>query len=298
MKLLVTCALLLVAFTDPFEVARINKLKTQAAEAFQRGAYEEAKGHYSMLYDSLRVDDPALALNLAHCHLRTSDTTNAKLGYQAVSASGNTALKSLAYQQLGVMAREGGDLRGALSFFKSALKANTQNTDARYNYEVVKKLLDKQQQDQDNKKDSDNQDSEEEEKDQEKQEQNQEDQQNEDQQDQDQQNQEEQGQDQQDQDQQDQDQQDQEEQKDQGEDSESDQGEQKEEQQQKEEGEPEEGEQSEDQQPSTKEKLEEMNISEEKARMILEAMKNNEIQYIQQQRRKATQPKESGKPDW
>jgi hypothetical protein len=41
-----------------------------------------------------------------------------------------------------------------------------------------------------------------------------------------------------------------------------------------------------------------MNISEEKARMILEAMKNNEIQYIQQQKRKATEQPDSGKPDW
>jgi len=44
--------------------------------------------------------------------------------------------------------------------------------------------------------------------------------------------------------------------------------------------------------------LEQMNISEEKAKMILEAMKNNEIQYIQQQRRKPTKAPESGKPDW
>ena len=41
-----------------------------------------------------------------------------------------------------------------------------------------------------------------------------------------------------------------------------------------------------------------MNISEEKAKMILEAMKNNEVQYLQQNKRKATQKKKSGKPDW
>jgi hypothetical protein len=48
----------------------------------------------------------------------------------------------------------------------------------------------------------------------------------------------------------------------------------------------------------TKEKLKEMNISEEKAQMILEAMKNNEIQYLQQQKRKATERPPSDKPDW
>jgi len=49
---------------------------------------------------------------------------------------------------------------------------------------------------------------------------------------------------------------------------------------------------------SRQEKLQEMNISEEKAKMILEAMRNNEIQYFQQMRRKATKKPDAGKPDW
>jgi hypothetical protein len=39
-------------------------------------------------------------------------------------------------------------------------------------------------------------------------------------------------------------------------------------------------------------------ISEEKARMILEAMKNQEKQYLQQQKRKATKSRDKTKPDW
>jgi len=41
-----------------------------------------------------------------------------------------------------------------------------------------------------------------------------------------------------------------------------------------------------------------MNISEDMAKMILEAMKNNEVQYIQQQKRKPTKNPDSTKPDW
>ena len=44
--------------------------------------------------------------------------------------------------------------------------------------------------------------------------------------------------------------------------------------------------------------LEQMKISEEKARMILEAMKNQEKQYLQQQKRKPTQSRDRNKPDW
>ncbi|HEY0654481.1 MAG TPA: hypothetical protein VGD65_15175 [Chryseosolibacter sp.] len=47
-----------------------------------------------------------------------------------------------------------------------------------------------------------------------------------------------------------------------------------------------------------KQKLEQMKISEEKARMILEAMKNQEKQYLQQNKRKATKSKDRTKPDW
>jgi hypothetical protein len=50
--------------------------------------------------------------------------------------------------------------------------------------------------------------------------------------------------------------------------------------------------------PEVSEKLQQMKISEEKAKMILEAMKNQEAQYLQQNKRKATKPKDKGKPDW
>ena len=48
----------------------------------------------------------------------------------------------------------------------------------------------------------------------------------------------------------------------------------------------------------TREKLREMNLTEEKARMILDAMKTNEIQYLQQRRREKTQRTDKNKADW
>ena len=47
-----------------------------------------------------------------------------------------------------------------------------------------------------------------------------------------------------------------------------------------------------------REKLKDMQMSEEKARMILEAMKNQETQYWQQNKRKATKQRPRNKPDW
>ena len=50
--------------------------------------------------------------------------------------------------------------------------------------------------------------------------------------------------------------------------------------------------------PSVSDKLKQMQMSEEKAKMILEAMKNQEVQYLQQNKRKASKPRDKGKPDW
>ncbi|WP_027001471.1 hypothetical protein [Hugenholtzia roseola] len=49
---------------------------------------------------------------------------------------------------------------------------------------------------------------------------------------------------------------------------------------------------------SAEDQLKELNISPEKAQMILDAMKNSEVQYLQQNQRKVTKPRDPSKPDW
>ena len=271
--------LLLLISADPTEIARINRLKNKAEVAFEHGQYDVAATNYRILYDSIGLDDPSVGLNLAHSYYALGDTANAKLKYQSVASSNDKKLKSIAYQQLGVMAKTPSTLSESLQYLKAALKANPMNEEARYNYEVVKKLLDKQkeqQQDQDQQNQDENKD----------QEKNQ-DQENKDEQNEDQENKDEQSQEQKDQEQQEKDSEQKDDQKGDEEKEQEQEGEQKEEEKDQQ-----------NQNPSTKQKLEDMNISEEKARMILEAMKNNEIQYIQQQKRKATEQPDSGKPDW
>ena len=131
------------------------------------------------------------------------------------------------------------------------------------------------------------------EKEEQEQQQNQEQQEQQDQEQQDQEQQEQEQEDQQNQEQQEQQDQEQQEQEESDEAEKKDQSEQAQQQETEEEGE-------EMEQPpqSRSEKLEELNLTEEKARMILEAMKNNEIQYIQQNKRKATKKPDSNKPDW
>ena len=282
-----TLYLLILLLIDPLanlnDIATINRLKQEAETAYQANDYEQAAAYYTRLVDSLQVDDEAVRLNLAHALLMAGDTARAQQNYSRLTASEDRSLKSVAYQQMGVVASDQKKYEEALAIFKESLKANPNNEEARYNYELVKKLL-KQQQEQEQQ----NQDQEDESEGEEQNEQQQQDQSGEEQQDE--------------QDQSGEESQDGEQSEDESSEQEGEQGEeQSEEPGEESSSESEEGEGNEQDQPmppSVSDKLKEMNISEEKAQMILEAMRNNEMQYIQQNRRKPQKPRDRTKPDW
>ncbi len=289
MKLILVLFLLLTPLSELNKIAKINAHKKEAKEAYLAEDFEKAAHHYRFLVDSLGVMEDEVLLNLANSLYKIQDTTSAKNLYTDVlSNSSSREIKSMAYQQLGTIDFSLKKYEEALNHYKNALKQYPGNEDARYNYELLKKILEEQ-----------------EEKNQEQQQQNQENQENKDEQSQDKKNKDQQNQDQENKDQENQEQQNQENQENQQQQDERQEGEEQQQQDEREKQKKEkseEGEENEenpeDRQPTTAEKLDEMNISEEKARMILEAMKNNEIQYIQQNKRKAKKPKKSGKPDW
>ena len=277
MKVFLFVALSIVTWVDPATVRKINATKSAAEKAFKSGDYAAAVFHYKTLVDSLGVNEDEVVLNLANAYYLAKDTTNALSHYQAVTASSKNVIRSKAHQQLGIMANQQGRAEEALNHFKQAIKAEPTNDDARYNYEMLKKKLDekRKEQEEQQQKNQDEQKKDKENQDQQNEEQQKKDQQKSDEENKDQQNQKEQ---QKDQEQQEQKQEEQESQ------------EQKEQQEQQERDE---------KMPNLdREKLEEMKISEDKARMILEAMKNQEKQYLQQQKRKPTQSRDRNKPDW
>ena len=289
MKLILILYLIINPINDLDKIAKINKAKKEAEKAYLEENYALANEKYKYLRDSLGVEDDKLLLNLANTQYHLNDSTTARSTYNELTNSPSKTVSSLAHQQLGAMDFKNQKYKEALEHYKSALKRAPDNQDARYNYELLKKLVEEQEQQQDQNQDQQNQDQQN--KDQENQDQNK-DQENQDQQNKDQeqkdQEQQEQNKEEQNQEQQEQDQ----EQKDQQEQQEQDQQEQQSEEQKKKE--------EEQKQPNSidEEKLKEMKISEEKARLILEAMKNNEIQYIQQNKRKAKKKKDPNKPDW
>lgn len=268
MKTVAIILALMAVVTDPAKIGRINHAKENARKAYLAGDFKTAASLYQYLADSLNVQEDEVLLNLAHAHFQLNDTARAKAGYQQLTTSTVPSIRSTAQQQLGVLANRLGKPEQALTHFKEALKANPANNDARYNYELLKKKLDEQK----------------------KQEQQQEQQRN-DQQQQDQKKQEKQDQKKDDKNQQKPDQQNSDQQK---------KDEQKQKEQQENQQKPDEQQKDDKKETpsSVSEKLEQLKISEEKAKMLLEAMKNQEMQYLQQNKRKPTKPKDKGKPDW
>jgi Ca-activated chloride channel family protein len=268
-----TLLLLAAMLTDPGEIGKVNSLKADAKKAFLAGDYKTAADKYRYLADSAGVQEDEVNMNMAHSYFQLNDTAQAIGSYQRVTQSPDTRLRSKAYQQLGVLNNREGKFEEALQFLKQALKADPTNQDARYNYEMIKKKLEEQkkkQEQQDQNKDQDQQQKDEQNKDKK-------DEQNKDKKDQE-----------------NTDQKKEQEKKDQQEQEKKDQEQQQKEQQEKEQQEKDEKELP----PSVKDKLKDMNMSEEKAKMILEAMKNQEVQYLQQNKRKGTKPKDKAKPDW
>jgi Ca-activated chloride channel family protein len=273
------------------DIARVNKLKKEAESAFLAGDYGKASEAYTYLTDSLGLNEDEVFMNLGHSFFRQGDSASAFSQYQRLVTSPNKALKSSALNQMGIISNKPGDRASALNYFKEALKANPASEEARYNYQLVKRQIDEEkEQNQDQQQEKENEEQKQDEQQQEKQDQQQKsDQQNQEQKDQEQQ--------QKDQESEDKEQKDQEK-KDPKQESKEKPEDQKKQEQEAEQKENDKKDGKEQPQQINPDKLKEMNISEEKARMILEAMRNSEIQYIQQNKRKATKKPESGKPDW
>jgi Ca-activated chloride channel family protein len=281
LKLLIIILLVINPFSDLDKIAKVNKAKKEAERAYLAKDYRLANEKYTYLRDSLGVVDDKISLNLANTQYLLNDSTNALSSYSQLRESPDANIRSIANQQLGAMQFNSKKYEEALKNYKAALKADPSNADARYNYELLKKLIKEQEEQQEQNKDQQNKDQEnkdeenKDKKDQEKQDQKQE-------QDKSKEEQEKNKEEQKEQDQQEEEKKDQQEQEEQK-------PEDQQEEDKKEQNKP---------NPIDEEKLKEMQITEEKARLILEAMKNNEVQYIQQNKRKSKKKKDPTKPDW
>ncbi len=133
----------------------VNRLKDGAERHFQQGNFSQAISDYTELYDSLSPEASQIELNLAHAHLFQKDTLKAKELYRRVMLCHDPKLRAIAHIQLGNLNFQGPTnldslpmtdrqkvgAENALNNFKNALRDNPENDIARYNLELLSRLL-------------------------------------------------------------------------------------------------------------------------------------------------------------
>lgn len=236
-------------------IDEINRLTKEAEIYFKNEEYDKSIANYKILIDSFDVTNEKIYLNLAHSHFLSNDTAKALENYTYATITNNNKIKSIALQQIGNINESRNKLEEALDFYKESIISDNNNIDSKFNYELVKKKIQKQKE---NKQENSNENNNKEDKKEDK--------------------------------------------KENSENKKNDEKGNKDEQE-KEKNEPQEdkneqknSENSDNE--SVEEKLKKINMSKKKAEMILNALNNNEFQYIQQLKRKPNKKKDSTKPDW
>lgn len=119
-------------------ISQSNQAKKQAQDAYQAQRYDQAAAAYNVVVNGSLFSEPEARLNLAHSFFRQKKYADAKKYYDQITHVNNKHLSSQAYLQMGVIATYQKDTTTALDFFKKSLKKDTDNTLARYNYELLK----------------------------------------------------------------------------------------------------------------------------------------------------------------
>lgn len=120
-----------------------NVAVADATAAYARGNASRAARAFTaaLAAQHQRSPDPRLVLNLAHAQVRASQPEAAQATYGRLLAGTPARLGSIARQQLGVLAAQRGELAQALSLLRQALLLDPTNAGGRFDYEAVSDYL-------------------------------------------------------------------------------------------------------------------------------------------------------------
>ncbi len=125
-------------WSDFSRIATINHHLQTANTAYRAKQFKTAAYHYTILVDSLKADDPKITLQCGHAYFYAGRKRVAYQYYARLVTLPNRTVQSIAWQQLGFMSST--QPARSLAYFRNALRANPENEVARYNYEMVKLL--------------------------------------------------------------------------------------------------------------------------------------------------------------
>ncbi len=139
------------------EIGERNSALAEAARAFKTADYEESVRRHLALSSEFGINDPALRFNLALSYQNNGQEEEAGKNYEPLINTSDRKIASYAANQSGVLTGREKEYRQALNYFKTALIRNPDNEVARYNYELLSRWLE-QNEDEQEQEDSEDQD--------------------------------------------------------------------------------------------------------------------------------------------
>ncbi|MCP2043955.1 aerotolerance protein [Pontibacter sp. HSC-36F09] len=122
-------------------ISLMNEHADLAAAAYKRGNYIEAVASYEYLLEDLDVQDDQVRLNLGHAYFRIGELQKAQQQYTLLANHATRHIKAVSLLQLGAISAQSKKYKQALSYFRQTLIVEPGNEAARYNFELIQKLL-------------------------------------------------------------------------------------------------------------------------------------------------------------
>ena len=122
-------------------VSRLNTAIETAERSYAEANYEKAVADHLVLINDFDYKSPELSFDLGLSHHYSEKPDEAQTWYDQVTQSPNKMLVSFAYNQSGVILGNKKEYEAALSKFQSALIKDPTNEQARHNYEMLARWL-------------------------------------------------------------------------------------------------------------------------------------------------------------
>ncbi|WP_339923528.1 tetratricopeptide repeat protein [uncultured Cyclobacterium sp.] len=149
---------LLMLPSDWKNIAITNEAIDIASRSFKEADYENSVRNHLALIDEHGLNQPEIKFNLALSYQNNGQEEDAKKTYEALANNTFGEISSFASNQQGVMLGNEKKYKEALAYFKTALLNAPDNEKARYNYELLSRWLEGNEENQENEENQDQED--------------------------------------------------------------------------------------------------------------------------------------------